>query len=496
MSLISFAQNQEDIMLWRALGHVRDGFYIDVGAADPTDLSVTKLFYDRGWSGINLEPQRTYFDLINAARPRDVNLSIAAGREATSLMFHRIDGTGLSTFDADIAAGHRARGWTVEEQTVELLPLDEICRRYCPQGPIHFLKVDAEGVEGDVLAGADFRAFRPWIVLVEATLPLSSEESYAGWEPILTSQGYRFAWFDGLNRFYLADEMAEELGKHFRVQPNVFDGFLRAPELAARAEQAEQALQRAREQAEAEARRVHDQAAEDMQRVRAQAEKEMQRVLEHATGTLQEAHSISRQAIRMVERLTQKASEANEQAAEAHQQAAEAMRQVQQMALALDQMAQSSNAALAEQTRLRAEALHVAHHAQAHVAALLRSTSWRITAPLRALGRLRLIKRLLVWVFRRGTKTTLWLPGGRLGIGAVRAIAPRLVDRLARRYHGYGRAVVLHIGQSLEIVLPTKPATVSAPPRHPTASWRPLAFEDLSADACRFYLALRAAAQV
>ncbi|RQU92579.1 FkbM family methyltransferase, partial [Burkholderia cenocepacia] len=48
MTLISFAQNQEDVMLWRALGHVHNGFYIDVGAADPVDLSVTKLFYDHG----------------------------------------------------------------------------------------------------------------------------------------------------------------------------------------------------------------------------------------------------------------------------------------------------------------------------------------------------------------------------------------------------------------------------------------------------------------
>lgn len=32
MTFISFAQNYEDVMLWRALGQVKDGFYVDVGA--------------------------------------------------------------------------------------------------------------------------------------------------------------------------------------------------------------------------------------------------------------------------------------------------------------------------------------------------------------------------------------------------------------------------------------------------------------------------------
>ncbi len=45
MTFISFAQNAEDVMLWRALGHVRAGFYIDVGAQDPELDSVTHAFY-------------------------------------------------------------------------------------------------------------------------------------------------------------------------------------------------------------------------------------------------------------------------------------------------------------------------------------------------------------------------------------------------------------------------------------------------------------------
>ena len=64
MSFISYAQNFEDIMLWRALGHVSGGFWIDVGAADPDTHSVTRVFSERGWCGVNIEPIRRNGDRL------------------------------------------------------------------------------------------------------------------------------------------------------------------------------------------------------------------------------------------------------------------------------------------------------------------------------------------------------------------------------------------------------------------------------------------------
>jgi hypothetical protein len=51
MSFISYAQNYEDVMLWRALKHIDRGFYIDVGANDTDHDTMTKAFYERGWRG-------------------------------------------------------------------------------------------------------------------------------------------------------------------------------------------------------------------------------------------------------------------------------------------------------------------------------------------------------------------------------------------------------------------------------------------------------------
>ncbi|MYN43994.1 FkbM family methyltransferase [Pseudoduganella sp. FT93W] len=225
MSFLSYAQNYEDVLLWRALKHVPNGFYIDVGANDPELHSVTKAFYDQGWSGINIEPMPSYGAAFREQRPRDINLNVAAGASSGSItLFDVPDVNGWASTDAEVAANHRAHGHAVVEHTVPLLTLTEICRQHV-SGPVHFLKVDVEGFEADVLRGMDFSLCRPWIVVVEAIMPNSRDSNHLQWEHLVTGHQYRFAWFDGLNRYYVADEHAE-LAEQLQVQPNVFDDYL------------------------------------------------------------------------------------------------------------------------------------------------------------------------------------------------------------------------------------------------------------------------------
>lgn len=225
MSFLSYAQNYEDVLLWRALQHVPNGFYIDVGANDPELHSVTKAFYDQGWSGINIEPMPSYGAAFREQRTRDINLNVAAGASSGSItLFDVPDVNGWASTDASVAANHRAHGHAVVEHTVPLLTLTEICREHV-RGPVHFLKVDVEGFEADVLRGMDFTLCRPWIVVVEAIMPNSRDSNHLQWEHLVTDHQYRFVWFDGLNRYYVAEEHAE-LAQHLQVQPNVFDDYL------------------------------------------------------------------------------------------------------------------------------------------------------------------------------------------------------------------------------------------------------------------------------
>lgn len=223
MTMVSYAQNFEDVMLWRALGHVQSGFYVDVGAQRPDVDSVTRLFYDLGWRGINIEPVEQWHRELVDRRPRDINVNVAAGRSEGEIELRVFSDTGLSTAVDAFASDHAERGFVPEIRQVRVRTLQSICEEF-HVAPIHFLKIDVEGFECDVLAGLDLDRVRPWVVVVEATLPNSRITNFEAWEGILLGADYQFAYFDGLNRFYVAVEHSELL-QSFAAPPNVFDDF-------------------------------------------------------------------------------------------------------------------------------------------------------------------------------------------------------------------------------------------------------------------------------
>ena len=222
MSFVSYAQNFEDVMLWRALKHIENGLYVDVGAQHPVIDSVSKAFYERGWRGIHIEPVPQYAELLRKDRPDETVLQVALADTEGTLDLNVIPGTGLSTFVDAYAHDHQVqRGYECQRIQVPVLTLKSALRSLAGKD-VHWLKIDVEGFEEKVLKGWDSQSLRPWIIVVEATIPNSPELDYAGWEPILIAAGYQFVYFDGLNRFYVAKEHAE-LAEAFFSPPNFFD---------------------------------------------------------------------------------------------------------------------------------------------------------------------------------------------------------------------------------------------------------------------------------
>ncbi|MCC7277587.1 MAG: FkbM family methyltransferase [Chromatiaceae bacterium] len=220
--LISYAQNGEDVMLFRAFKDLADGFYVDIGAHDPVVGSVTKLFYERGWRGINVEPGPR-FEALVLDRPRDLNLNCAVGLSGTIKLYEIR--SGLSTEDPDIAQEHVAQGYDVVERVVASVPLNEIFVR-AGDRDVHFLKIDTEGAERQILLSGDFTKYRPWIMVVEATYPMTQRSSHQQWEYILDAHDYRMVWFDGLNRWYLASEHFDRFSTAFHAPLNFFDNYI------------------------------------------------------------------------------------------------------------------------------------------------------------------------------------------------------------------------------------------------------------------------------
>jgi FkbM family methyltransferase len=396
VTFVSYAQNYEDVMIARALRGVDKGYYIDVGAQDPEEDSVTKAFYDKGWRGINVEPSQHWFNKLEEQRPHDINLQLAASDTEGELRFYNIRDSGLSTTSAEYARRHADAGFVVDEQDVPSTTLDQICRKN-NVNIVHFLKVDCEGAEEAALRGMSLAEVRPWLILVEATEPNSKEPAYLEWESLLTGRGYHFVYADGLNRFYVADEKSE-LDKAFSYPPNIFDRFVRASEYRLRNEhhavqQAQIQCQQWQQMAEylknenerrESALVAHRQALEDAGRQHVAEQERQQAAIAH----LQSENQRREEALVVLRSRCQQLEEA-----ENHQSA---------MIERLHQELESSEAELSELRRLfdaAESAVTFAEHASDSqvvnqaleierlnnlVASIYASTSWRISWPLRA----------------------------------------------------------------------------------------------------------------
>ncbi len=218
--MVCYADNYEDVVIRRAFPGMNDGFYIDVGAYDPVEHSVTQHFYEGGWRGINVEPNPVPFAKIQAARDRDINLNIGLSNREGSLTLLEAPGACWSVNRNLITGYFGAREDQIIEHKIPVLTLAQICEQHVPPGrSIEFLKVDVEGHEREVIEGETGRAGAARIIVCEAN---ATEE----WEPILLEAGYVFTLFEGVNRFYVRKEDEAELRPRISVPANVTDQYL------------------------------------------------------------------------------------------------------------------------------------------------------------------------------------------------------------------------------------------------------------------------------
>lgn len=208
----SYAQEMEDVILYAALRDVARGFYIDVGANDPVEFSVTKFFYDRGWSGINVEPLRSKCTLLESERSRDINLCIGISNKRGEESL--INAGMLTTFCDSVA---EKGGFLNRNKHIKtMLTLSDVYEQYCSKSQqIHFCKIDVEGYEKCVLEGiSDWSIYRPWIYVIESAEPGTVTPAWQSWEDIVVDGGYVLAYATKINRYY-CDKRKEHLLERF-----------------------------------------------------------------------------------------------------------------------------------------------------------------------------------------------------------------------------------------------------------------------------------------
>lgn len=221
--MISYSQNQEDVVISRLCSIIDKGVYVDVGAGHPILENVTYGLHLRGWRGINVEPMRSEYEMLCQVRPEDVNIRAAAGSEVgTVTLFEApMQNRGATTSDTQALERYRSEGQEFVPFDVPVVRVGDLLTQ-STLGEIHVMKIDVEGAERSVILGADLSEHRPWVLVIEATRPNSRELSSTEWDDLVLGAGYVEVLFDGLNKFFVRADL-DDVAVMLSSPANVFD---------------------------------------------------------------------------------------------------------------------------------------------------------------------------------------------------------------------------------------------------------------------------------
>jgi FkbM family methyltransferase len=160
----SYAQHGEDVLFLEGLKtyKTQNAIYVDVGANHPTVISNTYLLYRNGMRGVVVEPHRELVELHKKTRPEDYHIDCGCGEKPSMEVFNLSKTPVLSSFK-NLSFGGKV--W--KKIYLPVLPLKIILSKIEFEY-IYLLSVDVEGMDLEVLRGAEDLLDRCLFLCIEA----------------------------------------------------------------------------------------------------------------------------------------------------------------------------------------------------------------------------------------------------------------------------------------------------------------------------------------
>ena len=157
-----YMHSEEDQLIWDFFKCSEGGFFIEVGAGDPVNLSVSYHLEVKGWKGILVEPQPALATKLKLNRKAKV-WPVACGSpqnkgEADFFVAGEFSSLKKHAAFTDVIYSDKI--------VVPVMTLVEIiCKECNPE--IDFLSIDVEGSELNVLKGINLLKNRPRLIFIE-----------------------------------------------------------------------------------------------------------------------------------------------------------------------------------------------------------------------------------------------------------------------------------------------------------------------------------------
>lgn len=213
----SWAQQGEDLIIdfifkWHL--NCQKPSYLDIGANHPFGLSNTYLFYKKGCTGVNIEPDPALIEQFQKLRPRDINLNIGVGVENAELDFYLMSASTLNTFSKETANEYtksKLLGYPtiVEVKKLPVIPVNDVLKKYFSQNQPYFISIDVEGWDYEILSSIDFNLYKPKLICIETNQGIQNDlDKYAG---LLASAGYFQYAENSINSIFIKEEIIQSI---------------------------------------------------------------------------------------------------------------------------------------------------------------------------------------------------------------------------------------------------------------------------------------------
>lgn len=199
MPVLCRSQFGEDVYLWRLLGHKLSGVFVEVGAHDGTELSVSYFFESIGWRGHLVEASAELAGKARALRPGCVVHGVAAWSD---------NETGVSLVggnDLERRTVPGAAGIAVPAMTLDAVLASE-------PAPIDFMSIDIEGSEAEALRG--MKSVRPRVLMIEDSEPADKSPIIQ----IAGEMGYVYVAMLWCNRVFVRADETELIARAVEMQ--------------------------------------------------------------------------------------------------------------------------------------------------------------------------------------------------------------------------------------------------------------------------------------
>ncbi len=172
----TYSQFGEDKIILDLFKNKQRGTYVDIGAHHPYRYSNTFKLYQKGWSGVAIDPDPNTKRMFAKHRPRDIFFNCGAGKEG-KLTYYQFSDPAINSFKKEEADKWMDKDWVkfLGTSMVEVRPLSAILKDV---NSIDLLNIDAEGMDQEIMETFDWTK-SPKVIVAEGATSYIKNQGYS-----------------------------------------------------------------------------------------------------------------------------------------------------------------------------------------------------------------------------------------------------------------------------------------------------------------------------